>query len=150
MGYDGHGLEVLDRDECLRLLASVPVGRLGLSVDALPVIVPVNFAVDGDRLVIGTGEGSKLDAAMAGSVVCLETDRWDPMGHDGWSVLVQGTTSIVDDPDDVARCRALPLRPWGRPEALRYITVGIDLVSGRRLRRPGGASWSVDPPVSAA
>lgn len=135
MVVDRHGLEIMDRQECLSLLASVPVGRLGLSIDALPVIVPVNFCLDADRLVIGTGEGSKLDAAVAGAVVAFEADHWDPIDHSGWSVLVQGPTWVVTDPGEVARCRELPLRPWGHPEGLRYVAVGIELVSGRRLLR---------------
>ena len=45
-------LIVLDQVECRRLLESHYVGRIGLSVAALPVIVPVNYAVDGDQIVI--------------------------------------------------------------------------------------------------
>jgi hypothetical protein len=45
------GLERLDRDECLRLLASVPVGRLIFTVNALPMVRPVNFALmEGQRI----------------------------------------------------------------------------------------------------
>ena len=146
MVVDHHGLEIMDRAECLELLATVPVGRLGLSVDALPVIVPVNFCLDADRIVIGTGEGSKLDAAVAGAVVAFEADHWDPIDHSGWSVLVQGATSVVTDPADLDRCRDLPLRPWGQPEDLRFVSVSIDLVSGRRLQRLHDRS-SGAPPV---
>lgn len=135
MERDRHGLEVLERHECLALLGSVPVGRIGLSIDALPVIVPVNFVLDGERIIIGTGEGSKFDAAVGGVVVCFEADRWDAMDHHGWSVLVQGSTLVVDDPLDIEHCRGLPLRPWGHPDDLRYVAVGIEFVSGRRLQR---------------
>lgn len=135
MGKDRHGLDVLDRQECLALLGSVPVGRLGLSIDALPVIVPVNFVLDGDRIIIGTGEGSKFDAAVAGVVVCFEADYWDPLDHHGWSVLVQGPTWVVTDERDLERCRRLPLRPWGQPEDLRYVAIGVEVLSGRRLNR---------------
>lgn len=149
MGFDRHGLEVLARDECLRLLSSEPVGRLGLSVDALPVIVPVNFVVDGQRIVVGTGEGSKLDAAMAEAVVCFEVDRWDPVGHDGWSVLVQGPTAVVRGAGDLERCRSLPLRPWGRTDELRYLSVGLELVSGRRLHGAHGGPGLPAAPLPA-
>jgi uncharacterized protein len=135
---DRHGLEVLSREECLELLGSVAVGRVGLSVEALPVIVPVNFVLDGERIVIGTGAGGKLDAALAGVVIAFETDSWDPISHTGWSVLVRGAASVIDDPDDVRYARRLPLAPWGRPADLRYVTVTTDLVSGRRLRQAPG------------
>ena len=47
-------------DECLRLLASTTVGRVALTSKALPVILPVNYAVDGDTVVIRTRPGSLL------------------------------------------------------------------------------------------
>ena len=43
MERDRNGLEILDRSECLRLLAGSSVGRVAVSVGALPVILPVNF-----------------------------------------------------------------------------------------------------------
>jgi nitroimidazol reductase NimA-like FMN-containing flavoprotein (pyridoxamine 5'-phosphate oxidase superfamily) len=39
--------EVLDRSECLRLLASRPLGRVVVNVQGwVPVIRPVNYAFD--------------------------------------------------------------------------------------------------------
>ena len=35
MEVDDNGLEVLDHEECLRLLASRSFGRIGLSADAI-------------------------------------------------------------------------------------------------------------------
>ena len=40
---DRNGLEVLDRDECLRLLGTATLGRVGITFGALPVVLPVNF-----------------------------------------------------------------------------------------------------------
>jgi nitroimidazol reductase NimA-like FMN-containing flavoprotein (pyridoxamine 5'-phosphate oxidase superfamily) len=73
-------LETLDRDECLRLLATVPVGRIGLSIGALPAILPVNFAMVGSSIVIRTVVGSKLDAATRHAVVAVPPLR-RPAGH---------------------------------------------------------------------
>ena len=44
-GLEVAGLEVLSREECLSLMATVSVGRLGVSIDALPAILPVNFVL---------------------------------------------------------------------------------------------------------
>jgi hypothetical protein len=50
----------LDRTESLRLLAGVPVGRLIFTVNALPVVRPVNFAlVDGLIVLPGTTSGGR-------------------------------------------------------------------------------------------
>ncbi|MGZ4140125.1 MAG: pyridoxamine 5'-phosphate oxidase family protein, partial [Actinomycetota bacterium] len=56
-------LRELSREECLELLAGAVVGRLGVSIRALPTILPVNFAVLRDRIVVRTVPGTKLDAA---------------------------------------------------------------------------------------
>ena len=61
-------LEEIGEHECRELLAQAAVGRLGLSADSLPVILPVNFVVDGDSVVFRTGAGLKLSAATAGDV----------------------------------------------------------------------------------
>ena len=42
-------LEVLDEVECRRLLAATDVGRVAfVGPDGFPVVLPVNFVVDGD------------------------------------------------------------------------------------------------------
>lgn len=133
MGFDRNGLEVLDRDECIRRLRSVPVARLGLSVEALPIVLPVNFVVDGDEIVVGTNGGTKADAALDGTVVALEVDEYDPVDHTGWSVLVRGRTRLIDDPDELARCRTLWVQAWGAPRTDRWIAIAIELVTGRRI-----------------
>jgi nitroimidazol reductase NimA-like FMN-containing flavoprotein (pyridoxamine 5'-phosphate oxidase superfamily) len=57
------GLELLSEEECVDLLRTGGVGRVGVTIAGLPVILPVNYAcVDGDVL-FRTGEGTKLNAA---------------------------------------------------------------------------------------
>ena len=57
-------LSELSPDECLRLLAGVPVGRVGLSVRAMPAVFPVNFALLDGEVVFRTVEGTKFHAAV--------------------------------------------------------------------------------------
>ena len=95
MAVDRNGLAVLTRDECLERLRSCRVGRVAVSVDALPFIVPVDYDVADDGVAIvlrtGVGAGGKVDAALRGAVVAFEVDCVDPDRHRGWSVLVTGT-----------------------------------------------------------
>ena len=79
MRLDQNGLEILDRDECLRLLAQAVIGRVGVSSGALPRVLPVNFRLDGGRILIRTARGTKLDAAAANAVVAFEVDDIDPV-----------------------------------------------------------------------
>jgi nitroimidazol reductase NimA-like FMN-containing flavoprotein (pyridoxamine 5'-phosphate oxidase superfamily) len=136
--YDRNGLEVLDRHECLRLLAGVPIGRVGITSGALPVVLPVNFVLDGERIVIRTVRGSKHDAAIHNTVVAFEADDFDPIEHTGWSVVVTGTSCELTDPDDVARAATLPLRRWAEDDGGRdrFVSISCDVVSGRRVAHP--------------
>lgn len=143
MDVDRNGLEVLDRPECLRLLGTAAIGRLGLSSGALPVVLPVNFLLDGERVLVRTSPGTKLDRALAGAVVAFEVDDVDPLRHAGWSVLVTGTASVVADPDELARIGRLPLAHWAPNGGSHVVAIDARLVSGRRitgLRRAEGAA----------
>ena len=131
-------LEDLSREECLALLATVSVGRLGVSIAALPAIFPVNFALHDGAVVVRSAPGTKLDAALRQNVVAFEADCFSDDGRRGWSVLVRGVASEVEDPDVLTVLRALPLRSWALPtEANRYIVIATTAVSGRRFDHSG-------------
>ncbi len=136
MRLDHNGLEVLDRDECLRLLGEAVIGRVGVSSGALPRVLPVNFRLDGDRILIRTGRGTKLDAATANAVVAFEVDDIDPVDQTGWSVLVTGVAREVTDPAELAAVRAAPLARWA-PQGPddRLMAISTELVDGRRILR---------------
>ena len=125
-------VEELTPHACLSLLARHSFGRVGLSVDALPVVLPVNYAFDAERIVLRSGAGSKLTAAMREAVVCFEIDGVDPVGGAGWSVLVTGVAKELQGHDAV-RAAALPLRSWSPSATDHLIAIGIDVVSGRRV-----------------
>jgi nitroimidazol reductase NimA-like FMN-containing flavoprotein (pyridoxamine 5'-phosphate oxidase superfamily) len=139
MEMDRNGLEVLDRAECLRLLSGSILGRIAVTVAALPVILPVNFLLDGERILIRTGKGTKLDAATRDAVVAFEVDDVEPFSHSGWSVCVTGRATELRDPDDVARVRTLPLPHWAPNGIDHVVAVSVDVVTGRRLSHPGPA-----------
>jgi nitroimidazol reductase NimA-like FMN-containing flavoprotein (pyridoxamine 5'-phosphate oxidase superfamily) len=132
VAQDRNGLEILEKEECLGLLSRPAVGRIALSVGALPVVLPVNFVLfDGDIL-IRTAPGTKLQAAAANAVVAFEVDQVDPIGHTGWSVMVQGVASEITDDATVARARRAPLTPWAGADGC-HLRIACQIVSGRRL-----------------
>jgi nitroimidazol reductase NimA-like FMN-containing flavoprotein (pyridoxamine 5'-phosphate oxidase superfamily) len=135
----------LERRQCLELLAQTRIGRVVLSVDCIPVALPVNVAVlDGD-VVFATGAGSKFDAAIRGQVVSVEADHIDPLYHTGWSVLVTGVAQVLTDDADLARAAELPLQAWAPGSHPFLVRVPTTLVSGRRLDWGGaGDPRSVD------
>ena len=123
----------LDRAECLDLLGHAGIGRVVLSVKCIPVALPVNVCVlDGD-VVFATGKGSKLDAALRGTVVSVEVDDIDRIYHTGWSVLVTGVAEVITDPEDIARVRQLPIQPWAPGPHRFFVRIPSTVVSGRRI-----------------
>ena len=101
MWIDGRGTTVLPSSECRRLLAMTAkdggVGRLGISTEQAPVVIPVNFSMRDGQVVIRTGVGF-LSQAAAGRLVAFEVDHVDPAAGIAWSVLVRGLATLVDSP----------------------------------------------------
>jgi hypothetical protein len=86
-------LTELSREESVRLLGTVSLGRVVFTMHAMPAIRPVNHIVDDGKVIIR----SHLGAAMVtiagdtrGTVVAYEADTIDPDSHVGWSVVVTG------------------------------------------------------------
>lgn len=75
-----NGLEILSSEECHELLRQSTVGRVAVTVAALPAIFPVNYAVLDGRIVFRTGEGTKLQAAVERAVVAFQVDHIDKSG----------------------------------------------------------------------
>jgi uncharacterized protein len=113
---DHAGLEMLPFEDCLRLLASAPVGRVGFCADGEVLVLPVNHAVDGQDVVFRAAHGSKLSAAEGQAVVAFEADAYDPQTRSGWSVLVHGRAEVVYDDAEIQRLSGSAsirgLRPW--------------------------------------
>jgi hypothetical protein len=131
--FDANGLRVLERAECLRLLEATTFGRIALTVAALPVVLPVNYRLVGEEIVIRTTAGTKLAAAANAAVVAFEIDGVDPVAHTGWSVMVTGTAEIADDERALARYRSAGIPRWARGGEERFIAIDTELVTGRSL-----------------
>lgn len=125
----------LSHRDSLRLLASAPVGRVVFTQGALPAIRPVNHLVVDDDIIIRTSLGASLVAAGARRrqlVVAYEADDIDPATRTGWSVVVTGMASQVDEPAEAARFEAA-LHPWVDQPMDVVIRIRPELVTGYRL-----------------
>ena len=96
---DHAGLIVLDFDECMRLVAGSPVGRIGFVTGGEVEILPVNHLVDGTAVAFRTLYGSKLGAAVQNDAVSFEVDCYDDAAATGWSVLIKGRAEVVTQPE---------------------------------------------------
>jgi nitroimidazol reductase NimA-like FMN-containing flavoprotein (pyridoxamine 5'-phosphate oxidase superfamily) len=131
-----HGLELLTEEECLELLGTGEVGRVGVTIGALPAIFPVNYRMlDGD-VVFRTAPGSKLAAATTGAVVAFEIDDHDRVDRTGWSVLLVGPSEVVHDLAVTMSIVEAMLEPWAGDEGRTSIVrIHPTFVSGRRIAR---------------
>ena len=109
---DHAGLEALPPEVCLRLLESVPVGRVSVYADGEVIILPVNHVVDGQDVIFRTDRGSKLSAANRRDHVAFEADDYDPRTRTGWSVLVKGHAEVIRENARIQRLSRLGLYPW--------------------------------------
>lgn len=139
----------MTKEQCLALLTTVAIGRVGVSIDALPVILPVNFTVLDDWILFRTVPGTKLDAAMRRSVAAFEADDHAPDGSWGWSVLVRGYAHDLRDGRGVPA--AGRLHPWPFPHGEANHVVGIEatMVTGRRFGTPVTVAGVGSPVVAS-
>jgi nitroimidazol reductase NimA-like FMN-containing flavoprotein (pyridoxamine 5'-phosphate oxidase superfamily) len=136
---DHAGLEILGHDECLALVRSAAVARIGFVVDDEPVVLPINIDWWDDAIVFSTERGSKLEAAVEGRPVAVEVDDWDVATRTGWSVLAKGVAAIVTDGREIDALDRLSVRSFVRPTRPKHwVSVRVTSLSGRRAgEKPG-------------
>jgi nitroimidazol reductase NimA-like FMN-containing flavoprotein (pyridoxamine 5'-phosphate oxidase superfamily) len=115
----------------LSLLAKPTLGRVAVTIGALPAIFPVNFCMVAGQVVFCSGEGTKLTAALSGTIVAFETD-WATRGE-VWSVQLVGASRVVEPATDRAAAELAALRSLA-PVPRRYLVkITPERISGRRL-----------------
>lgn len=112
------------------MLAGEPVGRIAFTTADGPVILPVNYALVGDRVLLRTAPDS-LIARHARGRVAFEVDHIEPARRSGWSVLVRGTADLWPSGTEVPA----QVQPWaGGPHGLVPVRIDPVDVTGRRVR----------------
>ena len=132
------GIEIIAREECLKLLAGEVVGRIGFVASGRAEVRPVNYVLDGEAIVFRTAAGSKLDGATLAPVV-FEVDHIDRATRSGWSVIVHGLAQEVTSFDRVElreRVAALPVDPWAQGDKPHLVRVAPGSITGRRVGSP--------------
>jgi hypothetical protein len=115
-------------------LGQAPLGRVGLSIEALPTVRSVRFALDQDEIVIRLHAASRLCRAATGNVVAFHADGYDAATRRAWSVCVTAVAGRVTDASAVERLAALPLDAWsGDPREDVFLTLSTLGVTGERV-----------------
>ena len=121
-----------DKVEIAKILNDAQVGRLGLSMNEQPYVVPVNFAFDHERIYFHCAEtGMKLDFLRNNAHVCFEVDEHlgtvpgaTPclFGTPFRSVIAFGVARILSDPEERARAARLITMKYAGKEVADKIT----------------------------
>ncbi len=127
----------MDEATCYARLADASVGRVAVTMGAVPAVLPVTFCLVDGRIVFRTGSGGPLLDATDGRVVAFEIDDL-PVGPaigdgPGWWVQVVGwARRVTDDGLQAKACAALP---WGWQHDGVDVVVAVEprMVSGRQM-----------------
>ena len=127
----------LNARECEALLRSGVAGRIAVSTPTGPHIVPVNYTVVDDAIIVRTSPYSLLGTYGRDAMLAFEIDGFDRFRHRGWSVQARGGRGgdrPGRDRQDQGGRRAPAL--GRRPRSL-YLRLRWTELSGRKL----GADW---------
>jgi hypothetical protein len=146
MHSDDPALKQLTRDECLHLLASVPVGRIIFTRRALPAAELVNFVLDHGDIVVRMDLGGKIAAAVREAIVAFEADDLGPVRQAGWSVTAIGRSHEVIDPGVIDRLKQICLSSWVPAGREHFFRISPEILNGRRLHAHD--TWATAVPVT--
>lgn len=128
----------LSARECQALLRSGVAGRVALSTPTGPHIVPVNYSVVDDAIVIRTSPYSLLGTYGRDTTFAFEIDEFDRDRARGWSVQARGRVEAVTDRAELELIReSAEPQPWAGGSRPLYLRLRWAELSGRQV----GARW---------
>ena len=128
-------MHVIPTEECYRLLAAHEFGRIGVIAENYPLILPVNYRLDGTTVVIRTHPGTILRAAEHANVT-FQVDEIDRASRSGWSVLVRATAEEVGEEhraEMLARTLESGVEPWAPGDKEHWMRLVSHEITGRRI-----------------
>lgn len=76
------------------MLASASLGRIALSIAALPAILPVQYYLDDRTLAICLGQHRIPERSIDNTVVAFAADAIEGVSKSGWTVQAQGLAQL--------------------------------------------------------
>jgi nitroimidazol reductase NimA-like FMN-containing flavoprotein (pyridoxamine 5'-phosphate oxidase superfamily) len=129
----------LSTHECRTLLSAGLVGRVAVCTPVGPHIVPVNYGVVDDSVVLRTSPYSVLGSHAGGTILALEVDQFDYERQHGWSVVARGRAETVTNAEDLSHIKAMwEPRAWAAGQRNLFVRIRWSELTGRRL----GAGWN--------
>ncbi|MBO0846854.1 MAG: pyridoxamine 5'-phosphate oxidase family protein [Nocardioides sp.] len=126
----------LSQAECEEMLRAGLVGRVAACTPDGPHIVPVNYSVVDDAIVIRTTPYSLLGGHAKGSVLAVEVDQFDYEYQRGWSVVARGRCESVVDGEQLDHIRrSWQPTTWAGGQRSLFLRIAWTEITGRRLGR---------------
>ncbi len=124
----------LTTGECLDLLRTTTVGRIGTVTPSGLVILPVSYVLVKEAIVFRTLPYGVIAEHAHDVDVAFEVDHLDEEQRTGWSVLATGPSRRIEDPQQVAEIRSGsdPV-PWADEQRNLYFRIGWTGLTGRRI-----------------
>jgi len=113
---------------------------LALSQGALPLVVPVTCAVDGDDLLVRAGLGLIGKVPAQPGVVAFQTEGTSPGGSWWWEILVQGRAEVLDERRPGAGGKLPPPLPLVDQSMTTSLRIRMELFTGRQYGSTAGQS----------
>ncbi|KQP70060.1 pyridoxamine 5-phosphate oxidase [Microbacterium sp. Leaf288] len=123
----------LSEEQCWNMLARGELGHLALDAGGEPDLFPVNYVIDGPRVLFRTAPGSKLAELSQHPRVAFEVDEYDDTYAS--SVIVKGVAERLDLQREIDEADALALRPWIPTLKYRWVRIVPTQISGRWFAR---------------
>ena len=122
----------LSEQECVGLLGKAAVGRVAVTTPDGPVIIPVNYVMDEETVLLRTAPYTLL-AAHAWDQVAFEIDDIDHDMQRGRSVLVLGRAAVTDADEIAESSVASELTPWAPGSRRMFIRIRPQRITGREV-----------------
>lgn len=122
----------LDVGECRELLHNHVVGRIAFDDGRGPSVLPVNYVLDGDDVVIATTPEGEIARHATGHPATFEIDDIDPANEAGWSVVVRGVAERTEA-TRLSPASEEELYPWAEGTRDFLLRIRPLAVTGRRL-----------------
>lgn len=132
--YRGMFRELSDQ-ECYRLVTSATVGQVAFVASTGQQLLPVNFQFI-DEVIYFQIDARSILAEMAEGLddVAFSVGYREELLQKGWSVVISGRTSLVEDAAVIAEVRSVArLRPWAPGDRSMVIALTPRNISGRKV-----------------
>ncbi|MBK8469336.1 MAG: pyridoxamine 5'-phosphate oxidase family protein [Candidatus Phosphoribacter sp.] len=123
----------MSTSECWDILDRERFGRLAMAIQGEPDIVPVNFLVDNEKLLMRTAPGTKLTELVINAAVAVEADGRE--GDEAWSVVLKGIARMVDSFSETYADDEKHLQTWLPSDKPIYVEITARSITGRRFYR---------------